>query len=65
MAPVHPFEVRGRWMRVSVRTPYDVCDDFNRRDAKGKQSLHWIRYLDERGRPLVVYGGPEDHTSCD
>lgn len=46
-------EARGRWLRVRVVQPSDLCiaPDSARRDTR----TLWIRYLDDRGRPNVWY----------
>lgn len=48
---LHPLEVRGPWMRVRAVTPADMCAD----PESPRSAELWIRYLDERGRPLVWY----------
>ncbi len=48
---MYPDEVSGRWMRVRVVTPSDQCID----PTNPKRDSVWIRYIDERGRPLVFY----------
>ncbi len=46
-------EARGRWLRVRVVQPSDLCTppDSVRRETR----TLWIRYLDDRGRPNVWY----------
>ncbi len=48
---LHPLEARGPWMRVRAVTPSDMCDT----PESPRAAELWIRYLDERGRPLVWY----------
>ena len=50
---IHPLERRGDWLRARVVAPSDLCvpdDSLPRHETEA-----WIRYLDERGRPLVWY----------
>jgi hypothetical protein len=40
------------WLRVRIRWPYQACSDA----MEGTRTREaWIRYLDDRGRPLVFY----------
>ena len=70
MASSSPPDVRGHWMRVQVTNPHNECDAVRPPTktatprAKQNASYYWIRYLDDRGRPLVMYTGPEDVTGC-
>ena len=48
---MHPIEVKGRWMKVRVVTPSDFCDE----PVSPKVKTLWIKYLDEKGHPLVFY----------
>jgi hypothetical protein len=41
----------GIWMKVEVTTPSDYCNTPESKETK----VFWIKYLDERGRPLVWY----------
>lgn len=43
--------VDGIWMKVEVTTPSDYCQTPETKQTK----LFWIKYLDQRGRPLVWY----------
>ena len=45
-------ERRGQWLRVRMRWPYDSC--YSRKEGTESREV-WIRYLDDRGRPLVFY----------
>lgn len=50
---IHPIERRGDWLHVRLVAPSDLCvpgDEWPRHETRA-----WIRYLDERGRPLVWY----------
>ena len=50
---IYPIERRGDWLHVRVVAPSDFCvpgDEWPRHETRA-----WIRYLDERGRPLVWY----------
>ena len=48
---MHPIRTEGRWMEVRVVTPSDYCDQ----PANPKVKVLWIKFLDERGRPMVWY----------
>lgn len=55
--PAHRFEIRvlerrPPWLRISMRWPVDVCAEPN---ASAKSGEFWVRYLDQRGRPLMFY----------
>ncbi len=55
--PAHQFEIRilerkNAWLRVRLRWPVDVCDYS---EAPTQTGEFWVRYLDERGRPLMFY----------
>jgi hypothetical protein len=45
--------VRGRWLRVRLVTPSDVCVDDD--SIAHRTRRVWIEYLDGRGRPRVWY----------
>jgi hypothetical protein len=50
---LEPDSIRGEWVRVRVVTPSDACGiepELPVRDTVG-----WIRTVDDRGRPLVWY----------
>ena len=50
---IYPVAASGAWLRVRVVSPSDLCvppDSTSRTETDA-----WIRYLDERGRPLVWY----------
>jgi hypothetical protein len=49
---ITPVQVQGPWMQVRVTTPTDQCTD---RAPAARDTTLWIRYLDERRRPLVWY----------
>lgn len=49
---LEPLEVEGRWMKVRVVTPDATCESDS---GETKESIVWIEYLDERGRPRVWY----------
>jgi hypothetical protein len=46
-------ETRGRWMRVRLRAPFDVCEGQDTAGVPVREA--WIAYLDPRGRPLMFY----------
>lgn len=48
---MHPIKKEGKWLKVEVVTPSDYCDEV----LKPKKEVLWIRYLDDKGRPLVWY----------
>lgn len=48
---MYPMQVQGEWMQVRVVTPADVCGV----EEAVRQSLLWIRYLDEQDRPRVWF----------
>jgi hypothetical protein len=51
-AAMTPERAQGDWMLVRARTPDDGCDT---RVARARESFVWVRYLDARGRPLLLY----------
>jgi len=54
---IYPVAASGAWLRVRVVSPSDLCVPPD--SAPRAETYAWIRYLDERGRPLVWY-----HTRC-
>lgn len=48
---MRPLLTDGVWMKVEVTTPSDYCESPNVREIK----IFWIKYLDQRGRPMVWY----------
>jgi hypothetical protein len=48
---LHPLGTRDDWIKVRVVTPSDMCAD----PESPRSAEVWIRYLDDRGRPLVWY----------
>jgi len=50
---MHPLQVQGDWMQVRVATPSDYCASPT--DPEVRQTMVWIRHLDDRGRPRVWY----------
>ena len=49
---MHPRETRGPWMRVRLVRPSDLCGG---EDLASDTTTGWLRYLDDRGRPIVWY----------
>jgi hypothetical protein len=45
-------ERNAQWLRVRIRWPYEACSD-SKENTQTREA--WIRYLDDRGRPLVFY----------
>lgn len=55
--PAHQFEIRiverhTPFLRIRMRWPVDVCSEPNDSAQSGE---FWVRYLDDRGRPLMFY----------
>jgi len=48
---LHPLEAKGVWMKVKVVTPSDFCDQ----PKAPRSKILWIKYLDEKGKPLIFY----------
>ncbi len=48
---MHPLKTEGTWLQVRVVTPSDYCM-FPENPRVG---VFWIRFLDDKGRPLVFY----------
>lgn len=46
-----PLRLADGWMQVEVTSPSDYCAE----TAGVRTDTAWIRYLDERGRPLIWY----------
>jgi hypothetical protein len=46
-----PIEVSGNWMKVEVFTPSNNCNT----PINVRKEIFWIKYLNDRGRPLVWY----------
>ena len=50
---MHPIRTQGQWMYVRVARPSDMCVDPE--IVKSDTLITWIKYLDDKGRPLVWY----------
>jgi hypothetical protein len=50
---LHPLKARGGWLQVRLARPADTC--VGPEAAAPDTIVGWIRYLDNRGRPLVWY----------
>ena len=50
MAPTG-YTANGGWLQVDVSVPHDEGDD----DFECKRVRAWIKYLDDKGRPLVWF----------
>jgi hypothetical protein len=48
---MYPLEKKGIWLKVKVESPSTYCNE----PKKPREFFAWIKYIDERGRPLVWY----------